>query len=57
MAEVHGQALVLSFIVPNQILQTLKQCLLYSLGHLEGQKQQKGTEKEQKSEKTETVNA
>lgn len=37
MAEVRGEALVPLFIMPNQILQTLKKCLPYTLGHLEGQ--------------------
>lgn len=51
MAEVHGEALVPSLIVPNQILQTLKKCLLYALGHLEGQKEQEGADKDEKVKK------
>lgn len=45
MAEVHGKALVPPFIVPNQVLQILKMCLLDTVGHL--QQQQKATHKQQ----------
>lgn len=58
MAEVDGEALVPSFIVPNQILQTLKKCLLYTLGHLAGEKQQtdrKGKEHKQSLSKSQRV--
>lgn len=56
MAELHGQALVPAFIMPDQILQSLKKCLPDALGHLEGQSEQEEPKKEQKNEKTQTVN-
>lgn len=51
MAEVRGEALVPSFIVPDQILQTLKKRLLYTLGHLEGWGQPEETEKKPRKAK------
>lgn len=58
VAQVHGQALILLFIVTNQIVQTLEKCLLQTSCCLKEQQQQavNNTGGEEQEEETENVN-